>query len=98
VQLEHEVFEFMSCSKAFYAPDNSGKLRNFEIYFFLVVAERPEEAPTSAAEKKISRRELETNSWERHIIIFIIEKKREQMKHLLNLFKLHFTRCKNRVF
>jgi hypothetical protein len=51
-----------------------------------VVVERPQEAPASAVEKKISRRELETNSWNRHIILFIPEKRVEQMKHLLNLF------------
>ena len=50
-----------------------------------MVVERPKEAPTSAVEKMISRRELETNSWNRHIIYFIPKKGRPQMKHLLNL-------------
>jgi hypothetical protein len=31
------------------------------------VAERPKEAPAGSLEKKISRRELATNSWKRHI-------------------------------
>jgi len=70
----------------FYAPDSNGKLRGFEIYFFLEVAERLKEAPAGSLEKKISRRELAMNSWNRHINLFIIEKSAEQMKHLLNLF------------
>jgi hypothetical protein len=56
------------------------------IYFFLDAAERPEEAPAVLLEKRIANRELATNSWNRHIILFIIEKSVEQMKHLLNLF------------
>jgi|UPI0003772F1C hypothetical protein len=62
------------------------------------MAERPEKAPASSLEKTRTKRELATNSWNRHIILFIIEKTREQMKHLLNLFYLHFTMRKNRVF
>jgi hypothetical protein len=54
--------------------------------FFLVVAERPKEAPARALEKNISNRELATNSWKRHIKILIVKKISEQMKHLLNLF------------
>jgi len=50
------------------------------------VAERLKEAPAGSLEKKISRRELAMNSWNRHINLFIIEKSAEQMKHLLNLF------------
>jgi len=64
-------------------------------HFFLETAERPAEAPAVSLEKTITKRELATNSWNRHIILFIIEKTREQMKHLLNLFILHFTMCKN---
>jgi hypothetical protein len=57
------------------------------------MAERPKEAPAGSLEKRISRRELATNSWKRHIKIFIIEKRIEQMKHLLNLFDKPFLQC-----
>jgi hypothetical protein len=43
--------------------------------FFLEVAERPEEAPAGSLEKKRYKRELATNSWNRHIILFIPEKR-----------------------
>jgi hypothetical protein len=33
-------------------PDNSGKLRDLVLYFFLKTAERPEEAPASSLEKR----------------------------------------------
>jgi len=59
----------------YFAPDRSGKLRDMGIYFFLDVAERPKEAPAGSFEKKITYRELATNSWNRHIILFIIAKK-----------------------
>jgi len=31
------------------------------------MAERPKEAPAGSLEKKISKRELATNSWKRHV-------------------------------
>jgi len=39
------------------------------------MAERPKEAPAGSLGKKIYKRELATNSWNRHIILFIIEKR-----------------------
>ena len=39
------------------------------------MAERPQEAPANSIEKKISRRELTTNSWNGHINLFIPKKK-----------------------
>ena len=50
------------------------------------MAERLEEAPAGSLEKMILNSELATDSWIRHITIFIIEKRALQMKHLLNLF------------
>jgi len=60
-------FNEKSINELTFAPDSSGKLRSFEIHFFLETAERPKEAPACSLEKRISRRELATNSWKRHI-------------------------------
>lgn len=51
------------------------------------MAERPTEAPDNSLEKKFSKRELATDSWIRHIL-FIIKKRVEHLKHLVNLFDL----------
>ena len=63
-------------------------MESFEVFKFIFSWAGRATAGSSywLVEKKISRRELAMNSWKRHITIFIIEKRVEQMKHLLNLF------------
>jgi hypothetical protein len=43
------------------------------VLFFLKTAERPEEAPASSLEKTRTKRELATNSWNRHIILLLLK-------------------------
>lgn len=82
--------DYLTCSHFHRSSLNTSCLRckasRFIHLFFLEVAERPEEAPAGSLEKKIYKRELATNSWNRHINLFILEKRVERMKHLLNLF------------
>jgi hypothetical protein len=63
------------------------------VLIFFKTAERPEEAPASSLEKTRTKRELATNSWNRHIILFIIENGRTN-KTFIKFVLLAFYMCK----
>jgi hypothetical protein len=62
--------ELLSNYLIYFAPDNSGKLRDLVLYFFLETAERPEEAPASSLEKRELNENLQRIAGIAHYFIY----------------------------